>query len=157
MTKVISLSDPQTMPHPIKLNHWDDVDLLERLSTLPPCEQWAVKNPICTDNGEHIAEAIRAGTAVAGSDGAYDDITSYSTSGFRICPTLQDIDDDTGFEAQNQVPGEQRNEAGLHGVTAAPDEGIRPGTCAVDHDGAAKGQFAAAPLVQSPDPGNAPA
>jgi hypothetical protein len=56
--------------------------LAEAIRQLPEGNQWAIQRFDCTDNGLTIARALRAGTAVALSDGSYKD--QFGTSAMII-------------------------------------------------------------------------
>ena len=56
--------------------------LEDAIDQLPPSTHWAVRRFDSTDNGAHVARAIRAGTAIALSDGSFKD--QFGTSAIII-------------------------------------------------------------------------
>jgi hypothetical protein len=97
-----------TLPHTL----WTEI------SALPPSAAWSISSCTATDDGEEIAEAIKAGTTIAVSDGSFQD--GKGTSAWVI----------EGNTSNNQISGSnftpglstQQNSyrsvlSGLYGIT----------------------------------------
>ena len=76
------------------------MDLSAALHPLPAQRWWMVDRLLHTDNGSTLITALQQGTAIACSDGSYQDGTS--TSAF----TLQGPTDEGRIDAVNWVPGD---------------------------------------------------
>jgi len=98
-------------------------NLLERLRQGPPSRIWATEACLVEDNGERFAEAIRAGTAIAVSDGSFKD-----KFGTAAC-IFQDESGAGRFVVLNVAPGgpddqgAYRSElSGLYGIVCTLEQ-----------------------------------
>jgi len=107
----------------------EPTDLVSRMSNGDPRRTWATQCCVIDDNGTGFAAALRAGTAIAVSDGSFKDQHGTAAS------ILQDIDGRGRLIVLNEVPGcaEDQNPyrselSGLYGIVCTIEQ-----TCA-EHD-----------------------
>ena len=86
--------------------------LAEAIEHLPPGNQWAVRRFDSTDNGDRVAQAIRAGTAIAISDGSFKD--RFGTAAIVI----EAEDSEHNIIAVNVVPGNPEDQGAFRSELA---------------------------------------
>jgi hypothetical protein len=104
----------------------DTTSVQTRARTLPPQDQWAIDEFQSPDQAAAIAIALTQHTAVAVSDGSFEEGSSIGTSAFVICPSINNFERNTAALGLNQVPGALRDQsayrselAGIAGILVA--------------------------------------
>jgi ribonuclease HI len=94
---------PQTPALTPDCSNWTTMDYLDQCL---PSESWALDR-LTPPQGDdfHLAAAVQAGTAVAASDGSFDDKIKIGTAAFQIAPSITSVEEKDSYCGATQVPG----------------------------------------------------